>query len=129
MNAIADLCNQWSEAWWLWVVQAGWQSAAVGLAVLVAVWAGWRLPSPVRHGLLVLALVKFAMPPLTTLPTGLFSRVTVGEVFQDEATALSSDTGGLPSSRSPQVSRPRRLFVGKKKAGCGAQSHVTRAET
>ncbi len=107
MSVIVDLCNRCSEAWWFCIVHAGWQSAVVGLLLLAVVWAGWRLPSPVRHGLLVLALVKFAIPPLTTLPTGVFGWVTVGEESQDGSTAWGGDLEGstrLPPGSLTEVS-------------------------
>ncbi len=65
------------DAWWFWVVQAGWQSAVVGGVLLAVVASGKRWPAPVRCAILVVALLKFAMPPLWSAPTGLFSHLTV----------------------------------------------------
>ena len=45
------------------------------MLLLVVVLLGRRWPSPLRYWLLVLALAKFALPPLLSMPTGLFSHV------------------------------------------------------
>ncbi len=74
MNHIAELLNQAAQAWWVSVVHATWQSALVAGVILLAVWMARRLPSPLRYGLVLLVLVKFAVPPFWTLPTGLLSQ-------------------------------------------------------
>src|SRR5258708_24674058 len=73
MNAVIDAVNKLSVRWWDWVVPASWQSALVAVAIFALIWAGRRWPSPLRHGLLIVALLKFAMPPLLSLPVGLFT--------------------------------------------------------
>lgn len=73
MNWIITRANEWSQAWWQWVTHAGWQAATVCLVVLVVVALGRRWPAPLRYALLLVALVKFAAPPMLTLPTGVFS--------------------------------------------------------
>jgi beta-lactamase regulating signal transducer with metallopeptidase domain len=66
-----------ADAWWFWIAQAGWQSAVVGGVLLAVVAFGKRWPAPVRCAILVVSLLKFAMPPLWSAPTGLFSHWTV----------------------------------------------------
>jgi len=65
------------DVWWFWVLQAGWQSAIVGGFLLIVVSCGKRWPAPVRSTLLLIALLKFAVPPFWTAPTGLFSHFAV----------------------------------------------------
>jgi beta-lactamase regulating signal transducer with metallopeptidase domain len=75
--------NSASSHWWQYVIVASWQAAIVGSGLLLAVHlAGRRWPAPFRYALLVLALLKFACPPLLPVPTGLFSHaVSIPKVF------------------------------------------------
>lgn len=89
MNSAISTWNTTAESWWYWIVSAGWQSAVVGLLLLCAVAVARRWSSPVRYGLLLVALLKFAMPPLWSLPTGLLTHAvpaqsTVTGEFSDE---------------------------------------------
>ena len=72
MNTLIDSLNQASQTWWSYIVPAIWQGSLVALVIVGIVWIGRRWPSPLRHGLLLVALVKLAMPPLLALPTGVF---------------------------------------------------------
>src|SRR5262245_28279547 len=66
--------NRLSIWWWEGILQSSWQAALVGAALLLTLQLfGRRWPAPLRYALLVLALLKFACPPLTPLPTGIFS--------------------------------------------------------
>ncbi len=69
---LADL-NQAAAAWWPQVAHATWQNALVAAILLAIVWFGRRWPSTWRHALLLLAVLKFAIPPTLSLPTGLLS--------------------------------------------------------
>lgn len=75
--------NTASSQWWQYVIVASWQAAIVGSGLLLAVHlAGRRWPAPFRYALLVLALLKFACPPLLPVPTGLFSHaVSIPTLF------------------------------------------------
>ena len=75
MNGLSDAFHPVAGVWWQYVAHATWQSALVGVAILGAVLLIRRLPAPLRYGLLILALLKFAVPPMLALPTGVFSRV------------------------------------------------------
>jgi beta-lactamase regulating signal transducer with metallopeptidase domain len=59
--------------WFAHVLQALWQNTAVALLVLVLVSLMRRASPQLRHALVFLALLKFALPPMLPLPTGLFS--------------------------------------------------------
>jgi beta-lactamase regulating signal transducer with metallopeptidase domain/protocatechuate 3,4-dioxygenase beta subunit len=66
--------DSWTVAWWTLLVPATLQATLVAAVVLLLVFWGRRLPAPWRYGLLVLALVKFLLPPFAAAPTGVFSR-------------------------------------------------------
>lgn len=67
MNAIQTL-NQIAETWGSFVFHATWQSSIVCLILLGLAIAGKRWPTPVRYGILLVALIKFAIPPGFSIP-------------------------------------------------------------
>jgi beta-lactamase regulating signal transducer with metallopeptidase domain len=74
MSLSLDWFNQIAAHWWSYVVQTGWQAALVGMILLLVVHlAGRRWPAPLRYAILVLALLKFACPPLLPIPSGVCS--------------------------------------------------------
>ncbi len=75
MNAALAPLEHMADVWWAYVAHSAWQSALIGLAALCVVGVFRRWPSPVRYWILVIALAKFAVPPLWSAPTGVFSRV------------------------------------------------------
>jgi hypothetical protein len=97
MSELIGGLNAASGAWWTWAVHAGWQAAAVGLAILVVERLGGRWPSPIRHWLLVLALVKFAVPATVGLPIGLFGWVGP-EVHARKAPADQDSLAAFPDT-------------------------------
>jgi hypothetical protein len=70
MNTFVPAINRAADAWSNYVWHALWQAAVVGLAILAIVFIARRWPSPLRYGLLLVALIKFAAPPFLSLPTG-----------------------------------------------------------
>lgn len=68
MNALLPMINEFATGWWSIMWPATCQSAVVALLVLSIVAVGRRFHAPVRHGLLSIALIKFAIPPLLTIP-------------------------------------------------------------
>jgi beta-lactamase regulating signal transducer with metallopeptidase domain len=75
MNTFVHTFNQAAAAWWVFVVNVSWQASLLAVLLVCLVLIGRRWPSPLRYWLLVLALVKFALPPMVSLPTGLFARM------------------------------------------------------
>lgn len=100
MNSAISTWNTTAESWWYWIVSAGWQSAVVGLLLLFTVAVARRWSSPVRYGLLLIALVKFAMPPLWSLPTGLLTHAVPA---QSTVTSELTDEWFAPSDASNAV--------------------------
>lgn len=74
MNTIAFL-NGAAELWSAHLPRALWQTALVALLALVALRLGRRWPAPLRYGLLLVALLKFAMPVSLTSPIALLGRL------------------------------------------------------
>jgi beta-lactamase regulating signal transducer with metallopeptidase domain len=101
MNAWVDALNHAASNWWPHVLHATWQSSLVAGLFLLIVWAGRRWPAQIRYGLVVIALVKFTIPPTLSLPTGLFSRLGPTVVVSIEAAdesageAAARDAGAL----------------------------------
>jgi beta-lactamase regulating signal transducer with metallopeptidase domain/peroxiredoxin/protocatechuate 3,4-dioxygenase beta subunit len=107
MSAIIDGINRVAEAWWFFVLHAGWQSAVVGCLLLAVVALGKRWPSTVRYWLLVIALLKFAMPPLLSAPIGLFSHVNV----EDQNAPSHSAGSNTLLLRSPADATPLETYA------------------
>jgi beta-lactamase regulating signal transducer with metallopeptidase domain len=59
--------------WLPHLLQAAWQATAVGVLLLFVARIFPRANPPLRHALVLLALLKFAIPPMLPLPTGIFS--------------------------------------------------------
>ena len=103
MNTIIESVNSAAEVWWPWIVSASWQAAVVGGLLLAVVWFGRRWSSQVHYGLLLVALIKFSVPPLWSSPTGLLSHI--GPVHQDNEDAVHAVIHRKESNRrSPAAS-------------------------
>ncbi len=70
-----DSINSCAELWFRYLVSATSQGVLLALVVMGVVWLfRHRLPAW-RHALLMIALLKFAVPPTLSLPTGLLSQL------------------------------------------------------
>jgi len=69
---LVESFNSAADIWAFWIGHVAWQAAIVAVFLLLIVRLGNRWPAPVRHGLLLLALLKFVIPPVTNLPVGVF---------------------------------------------------------
>ena len=85
MDAAVDILNQLAETWWPHVLHATWQSSLVAAVLLAMIALARRWPAHLRHGLILIALLKFAVPPMLALPTGIFSRFGPAVAGQDTA--------------------------------------------
>ncbi|MBN1941736.1 MAG: hypothetical protein JW849_00420 [Phycisphaerae bacterium] len=75
MDNLAEHAGVMVELWWRYVFHATWTSSLAAVVVLVCIRLGRRWPAQLRLGLLLIVLVKFAVPPMLTLPVGLFNRL------------------------------------------------------
>jgi beta-lactamase regulating signal transducer with metallopeptidase domain/thiol-disulfide isomerase/thioredoxin len=75
VQRLLPLLDSAAATWFSFVYHVTWQASLLAVLALAVVLLGRRWPSPLRYWLLVLALAKFALPPLLSMPTGLFSHV------------------------------------------------------
>ena len=75
MTNLIQTWNAAADVWWPWIVSAFWQSGVVAVLLLTVIAFARKWSSPVRYALLLIALIKFAVPPLWSAPTGLLSHL------------------------------------------------------
>ena len=76
MSSVESL-NFYGDFWWSLVSSQFAQAAFVGLVTLLAVRLLARTPAHWRYALLLVAVAKFAVPPVaTSLPTGVISKLS-----------------------------------------------------
>lgn len=88
------LLNSAAATWSSIAYHVTWQASLLAVLLLAVVRLGRRWPSPLRYWILVLALAKFALPPLLSMPTGLFSRVGPAVVAVPVGASLSAVAPG-----------------------------------
>ncbi|MEX2138891.1 MAG: M56 family metallopeptidase [Pirellulales bacterium] len=97
MNKLIESLNAWSEAWLPYIVHAGWQGTLVSVVLLAVVLLGRRWPSPLRHAIVVIALLKFLAPPFAASPSGVLSYLAISRnapiLLRDETLAVHSTDG------------------------------------
>ena len=69
------LLNRIAEAWFPYMASATLQATILALVVLGILWIGRRWSPALRYALMMLALCKFVIPPMLSLPTGLLNRI------------------------------------------------------
>jgi GWxTD domain-containing protein len=72
---MSHLVNGIAEAWFLYMTSSTYQATILALLILGVLRIGRRWPPALRHALLMLALCKFLIPPMLSLPTGMFNRI------------------------------------------------------
>src|SRR5262245_43500007 len=97
--------NGLAALWTASLAPALWQSTWMALLLLGAVRIGRRWPAPLRHGLLLLALLKFAVPPAVTSPTALLHLLPKPMAVQAGHAAVEPAPQGPPSAVSPSSAR------------------------
>lgn len=106
-----------------WFLDLSLQATVVAVVVLILVRLLRRSASNLRHALLVLALVKFALPPTWTVPTGLLSHLELPDLrsyspgFRDTAVPWS-DVATNPTTEASST----RHFVPVLEASNGNKS-------
>jgi len=122
-NALSDWCLSWA-------VHITWQGSLLALLALGLLLFARRLPSPLRHAILLLVLIKFVVPPFWATPTGAFSRVQVANVeaaAPDRPSSMMSAPAAAPkpapatqpavaSSTSLPSAKPAPLTSGTSRA-------------
>jgi hypothetical protein len=103
MNGHARILNQWSPAWWEYTLHATWQ-AVLTTAILLSVAAlGRKWPAPWRYGVLLVALLKFAVPPFLSVPSGAFSQL--GPRVEASAPAKPGNQPSVAAARDSHFAR------------------------
>ena len=113
MSPFMEFVDQAAETWSIWVWYAGWQGALVGLALLAAVWVGRRWPAPLRYWILMLALVKFACPPLIPVSASIFSRLSPNVIFRYDGASTRSVHKLASDSRLASGLDPKDLVIAR----------------
>ncbi len=107
--------NEFAETWSRYVWESSWQSAIVAIFVLGIVLSCRRLPAKIKYAILIVALIKFAVPPFFSTPTGLFSalpeRPISGELMLDNAAGVGAKFGSESTWRPEEQENHRSLFV------------------
>jgi serine-type D-Ala-D-Ala endopeptidase (penicillin-binding protein 7) len=76
--------------WWIHLLQAFWQATIAGAILLLLVRLIRGANPRLRHALVSLALLKFVLPPMLPLPTGIFSAAPPArEVWLDGSAAIA----------------------------------------
>jgi beta-lactamase regulating signal transducer with metallopeptidase domain/protocatechuate 3,4-dioxygenase beta subunit len=70
-----DALNAAAQIWYRYMTSAAVQATLLALMLLGIGWAVRRRSPALHHALLMIALLKFVIPPTLPLPTGLFSRI------------------------------------------------------
>ncbi|QDT24957.1 Thiol-disulfide oxidoreductase ResA [Gimesia panareensis] len=96
-----DTINSVADAWLFIVMHMVWQSTVVALLVLVVVCWKHRISANIRYALLMLALIKFVVPPFFAMPGGIFSQWEISSGSSVEKT--SSMVSALPPERENLV--------------------------
>lgn len=88
----------WMVDLWAWnTAHAAWQAALVGCIAILFVRVATRVPAQIRYSILLLAIAKFAFPPLQSLPTGLFGFVSVSQTLEGSTFGTETDQSSANS--------------------------------
>ena len=88
MSGMIDTWNRAAALWWEWTVTATWQGMVLLAAVVAVLALGRRIAPGVRYGLLLLVLLKLAVPPVVGI-THSFSDLLTGAVTPAPAPATA----------------------------------------
>lgn len=73
LNSAIQVLNEAGHTWWSHVFPLTWTSSLVAVVLLAVIWIGRRWPAQLRYAIVLVALIKFAVPPTLTAPVGLFN--------------------------------------------------------
>lgn len=98
----ADWLNRSAELWWQCFAAAAWQAGLVALFGIILVRLKRHWSAPLRYGILLLCLLKFALAPLLLIPSRTNDLLTIeltrpeALVFQVEKTPASRSSSAPP---------------------------------
>ncbi|MCA9158659.1 MAG: M56 family metallopeptidase, partial [Planctomycetales bacterium] len=104
MNLVPAL-NIMADSWVWQAAHAAWQAALVGCVAVLFVRLATRVPAQLRYAILLVALAKFAVPPLLSLPTGMFGFVAIAESQVQSRTPMNESSGNINSEIAMGTSR------------------------
>ena len=103
MNDLVRSLAPLADACWNYLIHASWQSALTGLVLLAVVALRRRWPAPLRYGLLMVALVKFLLPPFAVLPCGVFSPLAAVPAVAPANTTSNAGSNEIQAASGAQV--------------------------
>jgi beta-lactamase regulating signal transducer with metallopeptidase domain len=83
---VINFINGIAEFWFRYMASATVQATLLALFVLCLVHLGRRWAPALRYALMMLALCKFLIPPMLSLPTGVFSLIKPRQLAKSPAT-------------------------------------------
>ncbi len=98
-----DAWNRAAEVWRAYVFAASWQSAVVALIAMGLTLLFRRWPAAVRAAILLVALVKFLVPPIVPSPAAVFGR------RPPRGLCLALNARRFPYGRNPSWRCRRRI--------------------
>ena len=90
MNESIHWLNEFSEQSWQWGSLIAIQAAILSAVILLIVRFFRRASSQFLYVLLLIGLLKFVLPPITTLPFGLFSQFELNSVQTSDADSFGN---------------------------------------
>lgn len=97
-----DWLNRSAEIWWQCFAAAAWQAGLVALLGIALVRLRRNWSAPVRYGILLLCLLKFALAPLLLIPSRTNDLLSI-EFTRPRAAVFQIDQTPAPRPSSPPV--------------------------
>ncbi len=89
LNDGGDIIQQFASLWGYSLFQAFWQASLVGLVIITLVKTWKSLPSNLRYGALIVALLKFTIPFMPPFSPGIFNTMQgVGKMLKKSRNPL-----------------------------------------
>ena len=96
--------NSIADSWFQFVWSSSWQSALLAAALIAIVALAKKIPAPFRYAILLVALVKFAVPPFMSAPSGVFSKVQIEAPVSNSNPPIKPNQSFFPvASKGPQA--------------------------
>jgi beta-lactamase regulating signal transducer with metallopeptidase domain len=112
---MTEFLNQTGSAWWYYFAPAAWQSTLLVLLILMVVRLRPRWPARLHWGLLMIAVLKFALPPLVPVPGDILDRLLPG-LERPEQPSQAAPPAGLTRASELAGTGPTRARPGQESA-------------